>query len=270
VLGGVIGGNLPRWLAGSADPSPVYFGYALWVAAAGFLPGVAALLAMRGTSSPAVAELPAAARPNHDPAPIVLIAMMMIIMIFDVSGEGIGRVFTNKLMEDVLKLPPPVIGSLFSGANLIAGIAVLCTPLLVARLRLSMAFIVTTLGMSLSVFLLGAVPHWIAAGIGYAGLLGMSQMARAVKTQYAMEVVTVGWRGHMAGWMQFFETLTVWQLSVIGGGVIAQRGYAPVFLTVAVSTAIAAVIFYFFFHRVPRGEYARAAAAAQNALPPLA
>jgi hypothetical protein len=80
-------------------------------------------------------------------------------------------------------------------------------------------------------------------------------MARAAKTQYAMEVVEEHYRPHISGFMQFAETGTVFLLSVLGGQALQQGSlsFAGLFNLVALSTALAALWFWLFFVRTPRG-----------------
>jgi hypothetical protein len=187
--------------------------------------------------------------------PVLVIAMMVVVMIFDVSGEGVARVFQNVYMATSLSLPTERVTQLLGYGQLLAAIAVFTTPACIARLGLSFTFILTTLGMSLGLAVVSTIPNALAAAAGYALLIGFSQMARAAKTQYAMEVVEEYYRPHISGFMQFAETGTVSLLALIGGKLLqTQRVTFPgLFNAVAVSTALAALWFYLFFVRHPRG-----------------
>jgi hypothetical protein len=257
-LGGMVGtmlsGEAASALSGSADASAQALALTLAGSGVMLVAGVIALFAI--PKRPLIAEAePAAAKAAHGPAPVLIIALMVVVMIFDVSGEGIGRVFQNVYMAADLSLSSQRISVIMSYGQLVAAIAVFSTPAFIARLGLAWTFILTTLGMSLGLSLVSTIPHWLAAGAGYALLIGFSQMARAAKTQYAMELVEEHYRPHISGFMQFSETGTVFVLSMLGGQLLEHGGltFPGLFNAVAVSTGLAALWFWLFFVRTPRG-----------------
>jgi hypothetical protein len=258
-LGGMVGtmlsGAAASAISGSADASA--HGLALTLAGSGVLviAGVIALFAIPKRPLIAEQEPVQAVAPARGPAPVLIIALMVLVMIFDVSGEGIGRVFQNVYMAADLGLSSQRIAVIMSYGQLVAAVAVFCTPACIARLGLAWTFILTTLGMSLGLSLVSTVAHWFAAGAGYALLIGFSQMARAAKTQYAMELVEEHYRPHISGFMQFAETGTVFALSILGGQLLEHGGltFPGLFNSVALSTALAALWFWLFFVRTPRG-----------------
>jgi MFS family permease len=265
MVGSMISSKISALIAGTPEGSA--HSHALVLACSGLLVcvGVAALIAIpKHPSITQVGPAPAVA-PARGPLPALIIAMMVIVMIFDVSGEGIGRVFQNVYMAKVLGIPDERVGILLGYGQLPAALAVFMTPRFVDRLGLAWTFIVTTLGMSLGLALVSTIPHWLAATVGYAVLIGFSQMARTAKTQYAMEVVEEHYRPHISGFMQFAETGTVFLLSVLGGKALQQGSltFAGLFNLVALSTALAALWFWLFFVRTPRGAL-RAAEGAQS------
>jgi len=261
MLGTLLSGALAAWLSGSDKANAV--GLATTLCASGALMGAAIFALLAITKEPAralsQASAPATTLRPVGRAPVLVIAMMVVVMIFDVSGEGIGRVFQNVYMATDLKLDTAQVSVLLSYGQLFAALAVFATPLLVRRLGLSLTFIVTTLGMSAGIGLVAAIPHWFAAGAGYALLIGFSQMARAAKTQYAMEVVEEYYRPHISGFMQFAETGTVFLLASLGGMALEKQAltFSGLFNLVAVATALAALWFWLFFVRTPRGELSR-------------
>lgn len=270
MAGARLSGKLAFWFSDAAQPTPASLALTLLVAGLVLCIGVLALCLI-GKEAPEVeGDVPrvvASQREARGAAPVLVIALMVVVMIFDVSGEGIGRVFKNAYMATDLKLDEDFIAILLSYGQLVAALAVFGTPALITRLGLPWTFMLTTLGMSLGLAVISTIPHWAAAGAGYAILIGFSQMAMASKQQYAMEVVAERYRPHIAGFMQFAQTGTVFVLSMVGGQALADGlTYPQLFNLVAVSTAVAAVLFYFFFVRTPRGELAQSAAtSAQSA-----
>jgi hypothetical protein len=253
-MGGMVGtmlsGSLATYVSGTTQATPI--GYATTLSASGALliAGVVALLAIpRDLPSSAIAS----SSPNRarGPWPVAIVAAMVLVMIFDVSGEGVGRVFQNVYMATVLGLDTQTVSVLLSYGQLVAALAVFATPWLVAKLGLSWTFVLTTLGMSLGLAVVSTIAHWFAAGAGYALLIGFSQMARAAKTQYAMEIVEEAYRPHISGFMQFAETSTVFVLASAGGRWLESGAltFSDLFNIVAFSTALAALWFYLLFMR---------------------
>ncbi len=261
MLGTLLSGALAAWLSGSDKANAM--GLAITLCASGGLMATAIFALLAITKEPARAMTATSAEPAKKgpagPVPVLVIAMMAVVMIFDVSGEGIGRVFQNVYMATDLKLDTTRVSVLLSYGQLFAALAVFATPVFVLRLGLARTFILTTLGMSVGIGLVAAIPHWFAAGAGYALLIGFSQMARAAKTQYAMEVVEEHYRPHISGFMQFAETGTVFLLASLGGVALEKQAltFAGLFNLVALGTALAALWFWLFFVRTPRGELAR-------------
>jgi MFS family permease len=255
MVGSMLSSKISALIAGTAEGSAE--SHALVLAGSGVLVCVGVMALLFIPKNPQIAqEAPAApVAPARGPVPVLIIAMMVVVMIFDVSGEGIGRVFQNVYMAKALGIPDERVGILLGYGQLPAALAVFMTPRFVNRLGLAFTFIVTTLGMSLGLALVSTVPHWLAATVGYAVLIGFSQMARAAKTQYAMEVVEEHYRPHISGFMQVAETGTVFLLAVLGGKALERGslGFAGLFNVVALSTALAALWFWLFFVRTPRG-----------------
>ncbi len=253
-MGGMVGtmlsGALATRLSGSSQASTL--GYAITLSASGALliAGVIALLSI-AREAPLEPAQRAATPPKRGPWPVAIIGAMVLVMIFDVSGEGVGRVFQNVYMATVLALDTQTVSMLLSYGQLVAALAVFATPSMVRKLGLSWTFVLTTLGMSVGLAVVSTVPHWLAAGGGYALLIGFSQMARAAKTQFAMEVVEDAYRPHISGFMQFAETSTVFVLASAGGHWLESGAlsFARLFNLVAFSTALAALWFYLFFMR---------------------
>jgi MFS family permease len=255
MIGSMLSGRVASALSGSADASAAGLAGTLLGSGVLLLGGVAALLCIPKQPAIAQDEAPRVVAKAQGAFPAAIIAMMVVVMIFDVSGEGIGRVFQNVYMASALGLSTERVSSLLGLAQLPAALAVFMTPRFIDRLGLSWTFILTTLGMSLGLAVVSTIAHWLAATVGYALLIGFSQMARAAKTQYAMEVVEEHYRPHISGFMQFAETGTVFLLSVLGGQALQQGSlsFAGLFNLVALSTALAALWFWLFFVRTPRG-----------------
>jgi hypothetical protein len=261
MVGTLLSGELATLLSGSSEASARALAITLALSGGLMLGAFVSLLAIgKERASSAAHGASTSARTPTGPMPTLIIAMMVVVMIFDVSGEGIGRVFQNVYMTTDLGLDTQTVSVLLSYGQLVAALAVFTTPILIVRLGLAWTFILTTLGMSFGLAVVSTIPHFLAAGAGYALLIGFSQMARAAKTQYAMEIVEEHYRPHISGFMQFAETGTVFLLASAGGLLLERQvlSFPALFNAVALSTALAAVWFWLFFVRTPRGELAQA------------
>jgi hypothetical protein len=253
-FGTILSGKISSAISGSADASAEAHAITLACSGVLLLVGVLALVMIPKRPLIASSGAPAVLRPLG-PVPVLIIALMVGVMVFDVSGEGIGRVFQNVYMSTGLHMTSESITVSMGYGQLVAAAAVFSTPAGIARFGLAWTFILTTLGMSLGLSVMSHIPTELAAGAGYALLIGFSQMARAAKTQYAMELVEEYYRPHISGFMQFAETSTVFLLSMGGGHLLQYRGltFPALFDSVALSTALAALWFWLFFVRTPRG-----------------
>jgi predicted MFS family arabinose efflux permease len=186
-------------------------------------------------------------------------ALLALIVLLQVGGEGVARIFFNVYLDAGLRVPTAQIGVLLAAGQLLAVPAALVTPLLVARWGLGRIFVASSLGMALSLLPLALVPHLLAAGFGLMGVLALAAIARPVITVFQMEIVSPAWRAAMSGAGLMAVGLGQAVVAISGGYIIVALGYRSLFLTGAGLTAAGALLFWACF-RVPRGEFARHAA----------
>lgn len=246
--GSLIGGFLPGLFAGvfrlSLDQATPY-GYPLLLASVLLLPAALALLPTpevrdSGTTSAASGA-----------APVGLMLLLGLVIMLQVASEGIGRTFFNLYLDTGLRLPASQIGLLAGLGQLLAAPAALFTPLLVARWGGERTYIAATIGMGLSLLPLALIPHWGAAGLGFAGLMALAAVTRPAISVYSMEIVNPAWRGVMAGTTATAVGIS-WAAMGLGGGyLIPLVGYPPLFGLGALLTIVGALLFWALF-RKPR------------------
>ena len=130
--GSLLGGLLPGFFAstlGLGLESPAAYRYPLFVAAGLYIPAIPLLLATRGP----LASAPGAAREEDGRAPWALIALVFIVVLLYVAGDGVVRTFYNVYLDRELGLSTPAIGSLYGVALLVATLAALAAPIVMAR-----------------------------------------------------------------------------------------------------------------------------------------
>jgi len=252
--GSLVGGLLPGLFASVLalsldDPAP--YRYPLLIAAVALIPAVVVMSATREIGSAHTEGTVAEA----GPAPYGLIALMALVVLLQVAGEGAARTFFNVYLDAGLHVPTAQIGALSAAGQLLAVPAALATPLLMTRWGKERTFVLGSLGMALSLLPLALIPHWGAAGLGLMGMMALGSIARPANTVYHQEIVSPGWRAAMSGATTMAAGLS-WSAMAFGGGyLITALGYRSLFLTGAGLTVAGALLFWAYF-RVPRGELA--------------
>jgi MFS family permease len=257
--GSLVGGLLPGFFAARLDTPLDYPGpyrYPLMIAAALFIPAVLVLLATHKVSGGQTKETVIEA----GTAPLGLIALMAAVVLLGLAGQGAANIFFNVYLDAGLDVPTAQIGALLGFGRLLAVPAALATPLLVARWGKGRTSLLGIAGITLSLLPLALVPHWGAAWVGLMGVTAMFSIRDPALNVYMMEMMTPGWRSAMSGAAVMAVGLSYSAISLGGGYIITALGYRTLFLTGAGLTAAGALLFWAYFLRVPRGEFARRAA----------
>ena len=256
-VGSLIGGFLPSvfaaLLGGSMDDAAPY-GYSLLVAALLLSLGVPVLMATR-ESVPVVMEKATPTVRRAWRAPLTLIGVLALVHLLQAAGEGAARTFFNVYLDSELDVATPLIGTLAAIGQLVAVPMALVTPLLLSRWRNGPTIIRGALGVACCLLPMALIPLTGAVSLGYVGVLAMATLWRTPITVYRMEIVSPRWRALMSGATNMSMGLS-WALMGLVGAYIAENvGYGSVFLLAAILTTLGTLLFWF-FNRVPRGEYA--------------
>jgi MFS family permease len=251
-VGALVAGWLPGAIAGllgvSLD-SPEPFRYPLWLGAVLFIPSVGALLA---TSEVTAGGSPTARR-KPGRAPVALLAVLGTVILLNRAAAAAPQSFFNVYLDDALGVSPARIGTLTAVAQLSGAVAVLIAPILMGRHGKRRTNIWAFAGTAVSLLPLALIPHWAAAGLGYAGMYAGAMIVDAAYNIFAQESVAPDWRPTMAGVTFAAEGVSRTLVAALGGLAIVEFGYRTMFLIVAVVAAAASVVFWAYF-RGPRGE----------------
>jgi MFS family permease len=250
-VGSFIGGALPglcaRWLTVSLE-SPEPFRYPLWLGAILYLPITAALLATRDVT---VVRSPEAQRAEGR-APVAILAVLGVVTFLTKAAAAAPQNFFNVYLDDALHQLPSRIGALSAVAQLGGALSVLLAPVLMERYGKRRTYIGAASFAALSIVPLALVPHWVAAGIGYAGLYMGAMIVDAAFNVISQAVVEPGWRPVASGIGFTAEGLSRTLIALAGGLAIVAFGYRTMFLIVAAIAAAAGAVFWAYF-RKPRG-----------------
>jgi predicted MFS family arabinose efflux permease len=113
--------------------------------------------------------------------------------------------------------------------------------------------------LAASLLPLALIPHWVAAEIGFIGVIAISAVVGSAYFVYGQELVSPGWQAVMSGVTWMGNGLGGAFIVIAGGRIITDFGFSSFFLTAALLTAVSGVLFLSYF-RKPRGEFARSAA----------
>ncbi|MEM7033690.1 MAG: MFS transporter [Chloroflexota bacterium] len=256
-VGNLIAGILPEMLTSFLNVTldhPAPYRYPLLIAGFMLIPAALALLTTQDIA-PEKSETKSSDK-SADTALYFIVGFLALTATFRMMGEGAARSFFNVYLDAGLGVSTARIGLLIAIGQVIAGPAALAAPFLVSRVGKVPAVIYATLGIAGSLVIMGTVPNWIGAGIGFTGVVGMLSIARAVINVIHMEIVTPDWRGTTSGVTSMAMGIGFSSMTLGGGYIITAVGYQNFFLLGALMVSISATIFWSYF-RTPRGEYAR-------------
>ena len=101
--------------------------------------------------------------------------------------------------------------------------------------------------MSGSLFLMGLVPHWSAAGLAFIGISAMHSVVGPTSVVFQQEVVPFEWREVISGATTMAIGIGSSGISFSGGFILSAFGSRILFLSGAVSVAAGAALFWLFF-----------------------
>ena len=264
--GSLLSGVLPGWVApllGVDLTHPAPFAVALMFAGAILLPAVP-VLARAGDREPARrARSPGETRRSQEGdslsdgaagALAVLVFLLAFTGLLRSAGEGAARSFFNVYLELDLEASPARIGLLLAVGQVAAAPAALVAPALAARAGKVAVIVATGLLTAVGLVILAAIPHWVAAGIGFTLVVGLRAITQSVSAVMHMEIVPAHRRSVTSGVIAMAMGLGFMSISFGGGFLIPSIGFPAFHLLAAAITAAGALIFWLYF-RLPRGEY---------------
>jgi MFS family permease len=134
------------------------------------------------------------------------------------------------------------------------------TSMLASRIGNRRVVMIAAFGSMLSLLPLALIPHWVAAAIGFVGVVAFSWMRYAASVVYFMEQVPRSRRATLSGATEMASGVCFTVLSFGGGFLASLFGYRILFLLGAVLVLLSGVVFWMFFHNRPGSdELARSA-----------
>jgi MFS family permease len=261
-VGNLAAGSLPGFFArilGVSLNHPTPYRYPLLLAAVLVTPGLLAMLmTTRDGGSGRQQEAGVEASLNEAaPAPLGLIAMLMLVMLLTRTGEGAARTFFNVYLDAALQVPTALIATLSAVVQLLALPAALAAPVMITHLGLRRAIVLGNLFIACSLLPLALIARWEAVGLSLVGVIVMVSVTIPAFAVHHQEIMPPRWRTIMAGAATLARGLSWSSMTFAGGFMITNLGYRPFFLTGAALTATGGLLFWAYF-RAPRGESVQA------------
>lgn len=250
LFGGLLPGLFAQLLGHSLD-GPAPYRYALFVGS-----GLSALsllpLGMIGPAQPRTADGP---RAKRGPFPLLPIGLMVGYVCLRHAGWATSQAFGNAYMDTELQLSTSSIGLIIGAGQLLAMLASLTTPRLATRRGNGWILVMTTMGLALSLVLMGLFAHWTAAGLGSVGILILGAVWMPALQVFQMDLVEEDWRSLAYGAISMAMGFGFATTSFGGGYVIAAAGYRVLFLVGAALCAAAGAAMWAIARRETRQRH---------------
>tara|TARA_Y100000588_G_scaffold336881_3_gene378001 strand:+ start:2665 stop:3945 length:1281 start_codon:yes stop_codon:yes gene_type:complete len=252
LAGGLVGGLLPSFFAGLAgvglsDTGP--YRQTLWTTALFLIPG---FFLVRATTETHPAQQLRTERRNSS-VPLIIFVLIFLSGFLQLAGERVARTYFNVYMDMGFQTSPSFIGSFWSMGHCLSVATALLSPYLCKRWGIVNVSILGAFGMVTSLLLMTWLTHPYAVGLAFVSLIGFAAIRRPAYTVHHQELISPAWRPTMAGTTSFSAGSSEFTMALLGGYTIASVGFAPLFQTGALLTAVGAALFWLYF-RTPRGE----------------
>jgi MFS family permease len=241
--GTLVGGLLPGLFAnllGESLDAPAPYRVSLWVGAVLALAAVIPLWFARPIAPSTHSEQ----AKERGPFPFWPVATVIVYVYLRHAGWATCQAFFNAYLDVDLRLPAFSIGLISGVGQFLAILAPLLNPRLAARRSNGWTLIVTTLGVAVSLVPLALVRHWAAAGLGRLVCVVASAVWLPALQAFHMERVDPRWRSLAYGALAMGMGLGFSSTSLVGGYVIAARGYRTLFTIGIFLTLVSAAMLW--------------------------
>jgi len=175
---------------------------------------------------------------------IILIGVMTLVRLLQVAGSATVTVYFNVYMDTQLEMSTGVIGMITAVARLLGVPTALMVPALVRRWGNVNVIIWGSIATAACLLPLALFENWIAAAIGFIGVLGMASIRYTAFIVYILELVpkvqqsVMSGSGEMAGGLSF-------SMMALGGGIILSLfTFRDLFLVGSGLTLLGTIVFW--------------------------
>jgi MFS family permease len=260
-VGSLVAGALPGLFAtllGVSLQDAAPYRFPLWSSALIMVPAILVLLPTQSVNDQEWTQVSPSGTPTTRASrvPYGLFVVIALFMAFRFGGRGTVATFYNVYLDSGLGVSTALIGVLSGASQLLSVPAALAAPWMLKRWGNPRTIFWGTIGMALCTLPLALIPHWTAAGFGFASATSFFSMTSGPVRVFSQELVAPRWRATMASAFMMGAGLAFSAVSLLGGYAIVTLGYNFLFL-VATGLIAAGGLFFWFVFRVRRGELAR-------------
>lgn len=255
-LGSLIGGAVPELIAGLTDltldnPAP----YRMTLTIVSFVV-VGTLFIVQWVKAPPddieeeISIVTESEKVKLTPVPewtwtvIILIAVMTLVRLFQVAGLATAIVYFNVYMDTQLNISTGIIGSIAAVARLLGVPTALIVPRLIERWGKVNVIIWGSMAMATCLLPMALIEHWIAAAIGFIGVLSMTSIRYTAFVVYILELVPKVQQSVMAGSGEMAGGLSFSMMALGGGIILSLFTFRDLFLVGAGLTSLGTFIFW--------------------------
>lgn len=176
-----------------------------------------------------------------------LVAVILVVRMFQTAGVGVVNTFSNVYFDDALSVPTSQIGFI-SGLGRLLGVPMsLIIPWLITRYG-NFKLVHISLGLIVLLILpMALIPYWPIAALALISINSMGSLRYLSFVGFTMSLVSDKQRSLMSGAGEMAIGGGFAVSSFIGGYLIAWYGYRELFLFGASMTVIGAVAFWLIF-----------------------
>lgn len=175
---------------------------------------------------------------------ILLIGIMSIVRLLQIAGSATVIVYFNVYMDTQLNISTGVIGMIAAIGRFIGIPAALFVPMLINRWGKVNVIIWGSMATAFFLLPIALVDHWIAAAIGYIGVMSITFMRYTAFVVYILELVPKVQQSVMAGSGEMAAGLSFSMMALGGGIILSLFTFRDLFLVGSVLTTIGTFIFW--------------------------
>ncbi len=195
--------------------------------------------------------------------PTGVFVLLGLVVCLQAAGEGAVRAFGTVYLDAGLQVPTAQIGLLLGVAQLVPLAAALVTPRLLAHWGTAGTLALASLGSTLALLPLAAIPTVGAAGLGLTGVMLMGAVNSSARSLFSQEVAPAHWRTTTSAVLTIGLALGWASTAAAGGFVIRSAGFSGLFLLGA-GLALAAAVLMLGYQRDRSGRLRPAPAAGRG------
>lgn len=238
--GSLVAGVLPQLLVsglGGSLNQPAPYRYALWIVPLMYMVGTAVWAGVHPVRLPIERETGEAGA-----KPIGLFLFFGLVVFLQTAGEGAVRTFFNVYLDGDLGLSTAWIGTIFGLSQLLSLTITLVAPRLLGRWGAARIFMMSIVGIGVTMIPLALFPHWLPATLGYMAMMIVLAVNGPARSIFSQELAAAHWRTTTSAIATIGVALGWSGSAAVGGYMSAHVGFRSLFQVSAVLAFAAAAL----------------------------